>query len=587
MNIPARPRYKDIHLQWTHTLLLFLILLSTSHHPTPAFFQCICKTLTTPADDTALNAGAAAATRLELAARLPQCLVEAPPQDMDDAARRKHPAATTMARRAHLVSTTTTVGTSLRLDAVLLVTGRDARYRLDDRPPPYRRDYTPRRDRRPRSPRRPTDDRIARLRMDIEPRSDSPRVRDENRREQQLRRTALDSRRTERLLLDDLPDATTVPRDIAGHPVFPTAVADALDATYGKDKQEKQGRVFPKVIDELTLERTGLEWVVARRREGSGISQEYNHSPERLHYPPHDWGSYDPSIPESAYGSTQRSARTQSTTTAARLRTRRTRAPTPSRYRKPHLRTRMRLWPGPTDETTPPDDSPQAYLGAVELPRHEVTLTDAQGRAFVHQHPDVLVAPSACTSAREPLPKTSTAAPLVADVTAWVTINALAPRRDGSSIHRATSRGLQMNNFPPEHYPFAATNIGFGHIVCWFMQHGIDKGSAAILCLESFARARRNHMLHNDDVCAATFKDEWPYSPDDVKSATIGPDEHWNKLHHRPGATERSHGIPAIPWRPCRHYHGQRRPSPGAPTVPTPSASNADGEDEQRDAPSS
>ncbi|KAJ7640208.1 hypothetical protein B0H17DRAFT_1216659 [Mycena rosella] len=144
--------------------------------------------------------------------------------------------------------------------------------------------------------------------------------------------------------------------------------------------------------------------------------------------------------------------------------------------------------------------------------------------------------------------------PRTGDVSAWVTLNALAPTRDraSSSLHRACfmdnatrllsvhgtfHRYAQMGeyvfaNFIFEHYPFDASNVMFAHVVAWYIQHGIASDSPALLMLESYACAHRNAAAGNDNLEATEFAEGFPVSIIDVANIELHTEDHWSTLHH-------------------------------------------------------
>jgi hypothetical protein len=144
------------------------------------------------------------------------------------------------------------------------------------------------------------------------------------------------------------------------------------------------------------------------------------------------------------------------------------------------------------------------------------------------------------------------------DVSAWYTINALAPRRNrvGTSIHRAKfmeilirtlsiagtyNRVAQLGEYvftnrPLEHYPFQTLNIDFGHVVSWLIQHGIARDGEAINTLESFARARRALTDGQDTPNVLEFRTgDTPRTQRDMLSMDLGRDfAAWATLAHAP-----------------------------------------------------
>ncbi|KAJ7176550.1 hypothetical protein C8R46DRAFT_1213139 [Mycena filopes] len=151
------------------------------------------------------------------------------------------------------------------------------------------------------------------------------------------------------------------------------------------------------------------------------------------------------------------------------------------------------------------------------------------------------------------------AKPYSKDVAAWFAFNALSPQRaaSGPSIDRARFTEIafrvisvagaykriaelgeyEYDTLPVEHYPFATANIGWSHVVAWFIQHGIDVDSDALGTLESFARARRNAKQARADPMLTDFSGSSPRRPDDVRHIAIAEVVHWDELEHvpRPG----------------------------------------------------
>ncbi|KAJ7086895.1 hypothetical protein B0H15DRAFT_801516 [Mycena belliarum] len=235
--------------------------------------------------------------------------------------------------------------------------------------------------------------------------------------------------------------------------------------------------------------------------------------------------------------------------------------------------------PGPTTEApaeaaapSNPDPSVPAYLGTSAIADVDTTLvvlteigtTDAFARPGMKS--SLLKAkkwytnvptghwPKGMRVSHWELPSSTTAVPCDADVRAWFTLNALMPQRGpgGTSIHRArfldaATRLLSVHgafhryaqfgqyvvaHFPFEHYPFDATNISFAQIVAWLVQHGIESQSESVAILESFARARRNHIAGVADVNTLEFADGFPCSLNDVASIVVRDEELWANLRH-------------------------------------------------------
>ncbi|KAJ7652770.1 hypothetical protein DFH06DRAFT_1134224 [Mycena polygramma] len=105
----------------------------------------------------------------------------------------------------------------------------------------------------------------------------------------------------------------------------------------------------------------------------------------------------------------------------------------------------------------------------------------------------------------------------------------------------ATLAGYLLNDLPLEHFPFPGVNVSFAHVIAWLMQHGIDKGSEALLALESFACARRRHAAgKTEDLQKSLFNDDWPHCPDDADNIVLRPEDLWTGLQFgspRPGET--------------------------------------------------
>ncbi|KAF8136883.1 hypothetical protein K438DRAFT_2120572 [Mycena galopus ATCC 62051] len=158
---------------------------------------------------------------------------------------------------------------------------------------------------------------------------------------------------------------------------------------------------------------------------------------------------------------------------------------------------------------------------------------------------------------------TVSATPLSTDVAAWLTINALAPPREGSSTLRrdaflrktilifsvpgyfdryAALGHYPDDNLPLEHYPFEMNDLSWCHVVSWFVQHGVHAGSDAVSVIESdavsviesFACSRRNSFLRNNDLQNQTFTDDWPRTVSGVEFVVISPSDKWTNLRHGP-----------------------------------------------------
>ncbi|KAK6984040.1 hypothetical protein R3P38DRAFT_3232857 [Favolaschia claudopus] len=147
------------------------------------------------------------------------------------------------------------------------------------------------------------------------------------------------------------------------------------------------------------------------------------------------------------------------------------------------------------------------------------------------------------------------ASPLPADVRAWHTICALAPRRGRttSSYHRAqfmdallrvlSIRGTYHRiahfgqypdaDLPLEHYPFLCNNITESLVVAWLIQHGIRKDGEAIRTLEDFARARRNLREGFNVVKVDSFVGGgWPRSSAEMLALPQDKVMDWGVLTH-------------------------------------------------------
>ncbi|KAJ7075594.1 hypothetical protein B0H15DRAFT_956328 [Mycena belliarum] len=198
------------------------------------------------------------------------------------------------------------------------------------------------------------------------------------------------------------------------------------------------------------------------------------------------------------------------------------------------------------------------------------------------------------------LPNTTSAIPLEADVRAWFTINALAPRRgpDATSLHRArfldaTIRllsvhgtfhryaqfgGYVLARLPLEHYPFDSVNISFAQIVAWFVQHGIDSQSESVAVLEAFARARRNHTAGISDVNTLDFDAGFPGSLNDVASIVVRDEELWTNIRHGAVRPDETTLYPAHPAGDV-----EMRPLPGQNPEEDHEQNDEDEEEEQQD----
>ncbi|KAJ7602787.1 hypothetical protein DFH06DRAFT_1351020 [Mycena polygramma] len=165
-------------------------------------------------------------------------------------------------------------------------------------------------------------------------------------------------------------------------------------------------------------------------------------------------------------------------------------------------------------------------------------------------------------------PTTMTATPWALDVGAWFTLNALSPMRGTeSSVHRAAFLkiavrilsipglfakyvevgGYVFNDLPLEHFPFPGTNVSYAQIIAWFMQHGINVGSDALLALESFARSRRNQIAGNDNLEAAVFSDDWPYTVKDIENVVLRAEDIWTALRFGTVRADATSDFPSFP----------------------------------------
>ncbi|KAJ7658301.1 hypothetical protein DFH06DRAFT_1327580 [Mycena polygramma] len=142
------------------------------------------------------------------------------------------------------------------------------------------------------------------------------------------------------------------------------------------------------------------------------------------------------------------------------------------------------------------------------------------------------------------------------DVSAWYTVNALAPRRNrvGTSVDRAKFMEVLIRvlsvagtynriaqtgeyvlaNRSLEHYPFLAANITMSHVVAWLIQHGIARDGDGIKTLESFARSRRNWKENKDCPSATTFEHGGiPHHEKEMLALALGTDfDHWRDVKH-------------------------------------------------------
>ncbi|KAJ6492714.1 hypothetical protein C8R47DRAFT_1214030 [Mycena vitilis] len=237
--------------------------------------------------------------------------------------------------------------------------------------------------------------------------------------------------------------------------------------------------------------------------------------------------------------------------------------------------------PADTDasHTQVPDEGPAVFLGCarratmdttiVHLPEHPHTDTMARHGTMasiaraVRWYGNVPTShwPLGLRTSPSELPTTTSASPWPHDVGAWFTLNALSPKRGESSVDRsaflkiairilsvkgffdkyATLAGYLLNDLPLEHFPFPGVNVSFAHVIAWLMQHGIDKGSEALLALESFACARRRHAAgETEDLQTSLFNDDWPHCPNDADNIVLRPEDLWTGLQFgspRPGET--------------------------------------------------
>ncbi|KAJ7780292.1 hypothetical protein DFH07DRAFT_765572 [Mycena maculata] len=158
--------------------------------------------------------------------------------------------------------------------------------------------------------------------------------------------------------------------------------------------------------------------------------------------------------------------------------------------------------------------------------------------------------------------------PYSPDVASWLTANGLFPVhvRNGTSIERALFaevawqvlsvsgtyariaelREYTYNDLPLEHYPFSTSNIGWSHVVSWFMQHGIGPNSDALRRLESFARSRWNVTSARSDPTQEDFQGALPCNRADVDAISAADVIPWTSLHHvaLPGTVS---GYPLFP----------------------------------------
>ncbi|KAJ7186096.1 hypothetical protein C8R46DRAFT_1208182 [Mycena filopes] len=171
-----------------------------------------------------------------------------------------------------------------------------------------------------------------------------------------------------------------------------------------------------------------------------------------------------------------------------------------------------------------------------------------------------------------PAPLSMESEPWALDVGAWFTLNALLPRRNiFSSLHRASSLkvvirllsvdgifdhyaekgGYVFDTLPLEHYPFDAVNVGFSHLICWLMQHGIAPHSAALAALQSYARSRRNRLENSSNPAETLFEMEWPYGPSDVGTNILRNEDCWANLRHGPVRNGTTTKYPSFPGAPA------------------------------------
>ncbi|KAF8154361.1 hypothetical protein K438DRAFT_1777990 [Mycena galopus ATCC 62051] len=206
--------------------------------------------------------------------------------------------------------------------------------------------------------------------------------------------------------------------------------------------------------------------------------------------------------------------------------------------------------PRADEETDTHGSEPRAYLG-VAVPNSDI-------KTCVH----LPESPAKGTRVRtSPPPRSATqfgallsaAPPLTTDITAWLTLNALAPTQGELkaldrnaflwkatlifSVPRYFDHYVTLGQYPPddlplEHYPFKTSSLRWSHVVAWFIQHGVLAGSAAVLALELFSCARCNSFLHSADLECQQFSNEWPRSAEDLALTTLAADNMWTSLQH-------------------------------------------------------
>ncbi|KAJ7601423.1 hypothetical protein DFH06DRAFT_1154128 [Mycena polygramma] len=175
------------------------------------------------------------------------------------------------------------------------------------------------------------------------------------------------------------------------------------------------------------------------------------------------------------------------------------------------------------------------------------------------------------------LPTTERAHPWPADVAAWFTLNALAPERDidPSSLHRANfikmavqllsvkgvfdlyvaEGGYILDTLAVEHFPFNGTNLSFAKVIVWLVQHGINVGSGALVALEDFARARRNHLAGAEDINAPSFEEGFPHNAADIEQIQVHDEDKWADLRFGPTREGVTSTYPEFPAGEIRSQH--------------------------------
>ncbi|KAF8178815.1 hypothetical protein K438DRAFT_1769273 [Mycena galopus ATCC 62051] len=214
--------------------------------------------------------------------------------------------------------------------------------------------------------------------------------------------------------------------------------------------------------------------------------------------------------------------------------------------------------PRPLNGPTQEDTAPRACLGVAALNSDvrtcvhipESPAKDRPGRDMASATmPEAIRWYREVPAAHWPIgmrPAPASTAPRPADISAWLTLNALAPARgeltaldrnrflwkavlifsiSGYFDHYVTIGQYPPDDLPLEHYPFETTTLRWSHVVSWITQHGILRGSAAVLALESFACSCCNLFLHNTDLECQRFDNEWPQSAEDVELTTLGTDD--------------------------------------------------------------